>query len=391
MKRTHRAWRAGARSALSALALGALSALPAAAQIPPAPPPPAPPPPAPAPPAPPPPAPPPPAPPPPAPPPPAPEPPAPEPAAAEPPAAEPIPTEPGAAESAAPDPAPALPPAGVALAPAATEPGAATPATAPVQPAEPPVPPLSGLQSPEQVSTRYSAYSLPRGMWALDIGAFGISGGDAFAKIGAAYGLGGGVQLEVNLAHMGLGLLNLSANWQFVDTRYFDLGASIGVWYGHGEWFWIARGAAKTIASKIDVVSIPVAVTASAPLTDWLQLDLALQYTYGDIYGATTADISLFEDAEIGLRQLFFRPGAHLYISDNTSFDLSAKLPVYTDLPRDRAETELPFSRTWTLELGLRSRLTPGVFGNLRLHYGDVGDALYDAPLFPSFDVEFRL
>jgi len=253
------------------------------------------------------------------------------------------------------------------------------------------VPAPSGLQSAEQISTRYSAYSLAQGMWALDIGAFGISSGDAFAKIGASYGLGGGVQLEANLAHMGLGLLNLSASWHFVDTRYFDLGMSAGFWYGHGEWFWIARGAAKSIASKIDVVSIPIAVTASAPLTSWLQLDLALQYSYGNIYGATTADISLFEDAEIGLQQLFFRPGARLYVSDNTAFELFAKLPVHTDLPRNRAETELPFSKTWSLELGLRSRLTPGVFGNLRLHYGEIGEALYDAALFPSFDVEFRL
>ena len=276
------------------------------------------------------------------------------------------------------------------MAPAANEPSAAaTPAA--VEPVEPPVPPPTGLQSPEQVSTRYSAYSVPQGMWALDIGAFGISSGDAFAKIGATYGVGHGLQFEVNLAHMGLGLLNFSANWHFVDTRYFDLGASVGVWYGHGEWFWIAQGAAKTIASKLDVVSIPIAVTASAPLASWLQLDLGLQYTYGDIYGATTADISLFEDAEIGLRQLFFRPVARLYISDNTSFELSAKLPVYTNLPRDRADSTLPFSKTWTMEAGLRSRLTPGVFGNLRLHYGEVGDALYDARVFPSFDVEFRL
>jgi len=249
----------------------------------------------------------------------------------------------------------------------------------------------SDLQSPDQANTRYSAYSVPKGVWALDIGAFGLSGGDAFAQLGAAYGVGAGVELDVNLAHMGIGLLNFSANWHFIDTRYFDLGVRAGVWYGHGEWFWIAQGAAKSIVARLDVVNVPVAVTASAPLTRWLQLDLGVQYTYGDVFGSTDGERSLFEDAQIGVRTLFFRPGARFFISDNTALELFFKLPAYTTVPTNRTETSLPFEDAWTFESGLRSRLAPGVFGNLRLHYGRIADAMYDSPLFPSFDLEFRM
>jgi hypothetical protein len=272
--------------------------------------------------------------------------------------------------------------------PAAVEP--AQPVTVSAQPAEVEPAQPGDLQSPEQRSTRYSAYSVPSGMLAFDVGAFGISGGDVFAKIGAAYGLGSGFEIEANLAHVGVGLLNISAAWQFIDTRHFALGVRTGFWYGQGEWFWIAQGAAKSLVSKVDVVSVPILLTASAPLTRWLELDLGVQYTYGDVFGATDGERSLLEDAQIGIRQLFFRPGARFFISDNTALELFAKLAAFTDVPTARTATTLPFSKTWTLEGGLRSRLADGLFGNLRLHYGDVSNAVYGALLYPSFDVEWR-
>jgi hypothetical protein len=79
------------------------------------------------------------------------------------------------------------------------------------------------------------------------------------------------------------------------------------------------------------------------------------------------------------------------FVSDNTALELFAKLAAFTDVPGARAETTLPFSKTWTLESGLRSRLADGLFGNLRLHYGDVSNAIYGARLYPSFDLELRL
>jgi hypothetical protein len=148
---------------------------------------------------------------------------------------------------------------------------------------------------------------------------------------------------------------------------------------------------AKSLVSKVDVVSVPVLLTASAPLTRWLQLDLGMQYTYGDVFGETDGERTILEDAQIGIRQLFFRPGARLFISDNTALELFAKLVAFTEVPTGRAETTLPFSKTWTLEGGLRSRLADGLFGNLRLHYGDISDAIYGARLYPSFDLELRL
>jgi len=43
------------------------------------------------------------------------------------------------------------------------------------------------------------------------------------------------------------------------------------------------------------------------------------------------------------------------------------------------------------VEFGLRSRFAEGVFGSVRLHYGDIPRGLYGSRLYPSFEVEFRL
>jgi len=255
-----------------------------------------------------------------------------------------------------------------------------------------PTPAPADLQSPEQRSLRYSAYTLPTGKWAFNLGALGIGGGDAFATLGAAYGIGYGLQADVNLAHASVGLLNIGTAWHFLDTRYFDLGARVGFWYGRGKWFWIARGLAKEAVSKIDILSIPIELTASAPLTRWLELDLGATYAYGHVYGSVGSEDNAFLEAQLGAYQLAFRPGTRFFFTDNVALELFAKLPAFTTIPLERAkDVKVPFKDTWSLEGGLRSRFAEGFFGNVRLHYGAVADVLYGARLYPSFELELRL
>ena len=272
-----------------------------------------------------------------------------------------------------------------------SSPAAAESASSALTTAVPAVAPAD-LQIPEQADTRYSAYTLPQGVWGFDVGALGIGGGDAFAKLGVSYGFGAGIEAGLNLAHIGVGLLNASGAWHFIDTRYFDLGFRAGVWYGRGEWFWTAQGLVERVVSKVDVLNVPLALTASVPITSWAQLDLGVQYTYAQLYGsgADSPDSSPFTDAELGQRQFFFRPVARWFASDNTALELSAKLPVNTVVALKSSSPEVPFSDTWAVEGGLRSRLVPDVFGSLRLHYGRVSSALYGAQLYPSFELEMR-
>jgi hypothetical protein len=248
----------------------------------------------------------------------------------------------------------------------------------------------SDLQSPEQVSTRYSAYSLPARQWSIDVGALGVGDGDVFALLAVAYGLGSGVQLNVNLAHVGVGLLNVGARWHFIHTRYFDLGARLGFWYGHGEWFWFADPLAKRLLSKLDVVKVPLELVASSRPTSWLELDFGVQYSYSKFFGSSSTESSIFTDSELGMQQFFVRPGARLFITSRTAVEIFAKLPFYSSVPIEGREPTVPFKYTWGIEGGLRSRLAPGLFGNVRLNYSSVSNLLYGARLYPSFEIEIR-
>jgi hypothetical protein len=258
------------------------------------------------------------------------------------------------------------------------------------------------LQSPENRDRRNTPYALPDGTWGLDIGALGIGGGEAFAKLGVAYGFLDGASVEMNLAHAGLGLLNVAGGYHFLDTRYFDLGVSLGVWYGRGEWVWIVTGVAKDLIRELEVVYVPMRLAASMPVSRFLQFDLALQYSHAEVFGSVDDSDALFLDAQLGMRQFEIRPGVRFFLSDTTELDLTSNLPVYSALPVERARASedggrnedfvtVPFSEVWSVEVGLRSRFARGLFGSVRLHYGEVAKGLYGAPLYPSFDVELRL
>jgi hypothetical protein len=256
------------------------------------------------------------------------------------------------------------------------------------------------LQSPLQRDTRNSAFSLPKGTWAIDAGALGLGGGDAYAKLGLAYGLGAGVELQVNLAHLGIGFMNFAAFWQFVETPHFNLAARAGVWYAKGEWVWILTAWGTEVLGDLDVLNVPLALVASVPVSKRLQFDFDVHYTYADIYGSIRERGEMFRDAPFGMRQFAVRPGARLFLTDSTEFDVSSVLPMYSartfvrpdgDDSDDEEFRRVPFSETWAVEFGLRSRLSETIFGSVRLHYSKIAKGLYGASFYPSFDVEFRL
>ena len=263
-----------------------------------------------------------------------------------------------------------------------------------------------GLQSPEQRSIRFTAYSLPNKVWSLDAGALGLNTSEVYGLLGVARGFKHGIQLDLNLVHWGVGLFGLDTKWCFFERPHLALAASVGFRYGHGGWIWILNDLAQDIVSDSDLVAMPVNLIASAPLTRWLQADLVAQYTYAQVFGTISRD-SFYGDSQVGVRQLFFRPTVRFFLSDATAFEVAAKLPAYTKVPvgvdatleiagrtREKSKStyiDAEFEDTWNVELGLRSRLRPWLYASMRVHFGQVSKSLYGAPLYPSFALEFRL
>jgi hypothetical protein len=278
--------------------------------------------------------------------------------------------------------------------------------TAPVS--EPSAAPRGDLQSPEQRSDRFSAYSLPKNMWSIEGGALGISGQELYGRIGVGYGFGHGFQLDANLLHWSVGLFDLNARWNFLDTRHFALSVSVGGVYGHGDWMWFLTPAGEKLVAGSNLVGFPIGVTASAPLTRWLQLDLPIEYQYSTYYGSLgESGSSFYAKSQIGVRQFMLRPTARVFVSDATAFEIGVRLPLFTEVPAEGDATvsignrtqsgskagyvDVKFKDSWSLEGGVRSRLQPWLFATVRLHYGRVARALYGAPLYPSFSLELRL
>ena len=294
----------------------------------------------------------------------------------------------------------ALAPSALAAAADPTEPVAAA---TPVAAAAPAVAADSGdLQDPDQRDRRNSAYSLPRGKWGIDAGALGLGGGDAYAKLGVAYGVGAGVEFQINLAHVSVGLLNFATLWQFLDTPHFSLAARAGIWYGKGQWIWILTEAGTNLVRDLSVLNVPLVLASSMPISKRLQFDFDVQYTYADIFGSVTENGELFRQAPFGVRQFGVRPGVRVFLTDSTEFDVTTSLPFYSARSYLRPEADansgdaaefkkIPFSETWTAELGLRSRLSRALFGSVRFHYSKVARGLYGAAFYPSFNLEFRL
>lgn len=262
------------------------------------------------------------------------------------------------------------------------------------------------LRSPAQRSTRYSAYSLPKGTWSIEVGALGM-GDELYGLFGGNYGLGKGFQIGLNLVHYATGLFNINARWNFLDLEHLGLGVALGLDYGHGAWVWVLQPAAQELVKDTDLFALPVSLTASMPLLRWLQIDLPIEYQHAAIFGTLGEGGSFYAEAQIGARQVRFRPGARFFISQDTAFEFGAMLPAYTRVPFEgeisaelanqgferagSGEASVSFSETWNIEFGLRSSIRPWLFCAFRLDYGPRADVLYGAFVYPSFSLEFRL
>jgi hypothetical protein len=262
------------------------------------------------------------------------------------------------------------------------------------------------LRSPAQRSTRYSAYSLPKGMWSVEVGALGM-GDELYGLFGGNYGLGEGFQIGLNLVHYATGLFNINARWNFLDREHLGLGVAVGFDYGHGAWVWVLDPLAQELVQDTDLFAVPISLTASVPLLPWLQFDLPVEYQYAAIFGTLGEGRSFYAEAQIGARQVRFRPGARFFLSKATAFEFGAILPAYTRVPFEgeitaelanqgyersgSGEASVRFSETWNIEVGLRSSIRPWLFCAIRLDYGPRADVLYGALVYPSFSLEFRL
>jgi hypothetical protein len=272
--------------------------------------------------------------------------------------------------------------------------------------AQPATEPGADLRAPAYRSTRQSAYSLPKGTWALELGALGMGENELYGQLGASRGFGAGIQLDVNLAHYSVGLFNFGARWNFLDTRHLALSFGATFIYGHGDWMWFLGPLARELVKGTDLYAVPINLRATVPVTRWLQFDLGVGYQYAKANGSIGEGRSFYAKTMVGASFVAIQPSVRLFLSNNTALELSAALRPYTRVPYEgdisgtflgrgyqrsgSGEASVSFSKTWNVEVGVRTRITPWFFCSFRLAFGPLADLLFDAYVYPAFALEFR-
>lgn len=262
------------------------------------------------------------------------------------------------------------------------------------------------FDDPAQRTRRGTAYALDKGQWSTEAELLGVTTDDLFGRIGLGYGFGKGVQLDTNVAHIAVGLLNVELKWNFLDFPHFGMSASVGVIWGHGAWIWILDGLEQRIIRNTEIVVLPMSLWASSHLLDWLQVDFGIRYTHSQVFGDFESDSTL-ADGEIGIRQLSVLPSVRFYIVQTLELFVGARLPLYSAIPgAGEANTSLgegvyagartgtidkpPFSQQFQLQFGARSAMAKTTFVTASIHYGKTVQSLYGSAFYPAFGVEYR-
>jgi len=280
---------------------------------------------------------------------------------------------------------------------------ASTPATLPPV-VEPNINPLPRITDAAYRDTRLSAYALPARTFSFGVKLLGLTSEEMFASLGFQYGLGKGVQVGANLAHMGLGLLNLSGKWTFFDKGPVAVAVGVDPIFVNGDWLWIVR--MKQLFAGIDTLLLPVQVSASVLATPWLQFDLSARYMAGIITGnVATTNIGI--DADLTAHEFALFPAVRFHLLGRSTLMVGATLPLYRAAPA-AAEVEVELApgviaggtldgtktksldQTYRIEVGIRSMVTRRVFLEFGLNFGAQVEFLYGSPVYPRLGVEAR-
>ena len=137
------------------------------------------------------------------------------------------------------------------------------------------------FQAPEERPLQGTAYTPAAKQKTFTAGIFGTTYAEMVAAIGIAYAPTRFWDVGINLAHLGMGVLNVDTKLNLLDRKGFGLGYDVGFIYGHGDWIWALPALEKTLISGIDMFVIPLQLTFSADATKWLHFDLTAEYDEG--------------------------------------------------------------------------------------------------------------
>jgi len=260
---------------------------------------------------------------------------------------------------------------------------------------------------PQQRITDATAYALSNREVRVDTGLLGTGVQDLGANIDVAVGVGRGAQVSTNAAHLSLGIINASTKYTFVDRPRFGLGAQASFLWTRPTLIWLLPNEVTEPLKDIDLLIVPLELTASFPLARWVSLHLGGGYTHAELFGRIGNDASYF-NAGLGARMVHLEPVVHFYLGNRVALILGGEAPVYlAAVEQVRSDIELeegvvlgvrsaewvavPVGRAARGRLGVELRLGRRAYLQLFVARSALSNAGGGPPVLPSINAYWRL
>lgn len=260
--------------------------------------------------------------------------------------------------------------------------------------------------APRSRQLEHTAYTLQQHQLYLQVGAYGSERDDLYGELELAYGLGYGLQLGSNLFHCASGNWNIDLDWGLVDQSWIGVSLSTGLGLGVVQQMWVVREIWREMLRDVQLLTVPVQLTASLPVLDWLQIDLSAGYTH--VSGFGEIDFSLGRlGGTLAQSELFVKPVVRVYVSPRLALIAQAHLPLWAELPVDvrttvgddddplvdfrTAERErVPFSENWGFKVGAETPVAANLSVRLQFAYSVPATDFYRTAVLPTVQLLYR-
>lgn len=187
------------------------------------------------------------------------------------------------------------------------------------------------FRDPKERPRESTAYTLTHGEFNIGLGLLGqgaynlLINGQFAAGIG---GKGGKGEVGVNLGHAAFGIVSVYGKYNFIDKKWWALSARVGLTWIYPKLVWAIPSQYRDPLGDINVLSIPVEITASFPVADWVGLHLTAGYRASALFGKIEEETA-FLDSDIGSHHVYLRPEITFYLFEKVQLFIGGRLLLW--------------------------------------------------------------
>ncbi len=165
------------------------------------------------------------------------------------------------------------------------------------------------LADPYDRPVDYTAYTV-RGVQA-EVSVGGSQTPDLAARVGVTAGLGKQVQVDLNVGHIALGVVNVGARATLLERGPWALAVDGRILGTRGRYLWYLPASLRDDIGDLGLVTVPIGIHATRRFGRRLVASLGAGYGHSAVGGSFVGE-ALVLDGSLGARRLWVRPAVHL-------------------------------------------------------------------------------